>query len=619
MSLAPHRAVTDPRVRTITVMAPTQEFKTELLLNAAGYYAHQDPSPVLFIQPTDKLAESFSKDRLQPMLEESEELAAISPDPKSRSSDSTLTRKAFDTGAVIDLVGANSPTDLSSRPKRVILADEVDKYPPSAGKEGDPLSLAEERQSSFWNAKSIRTCSPTNKGFSVIGREYEMSDQRKLFIRCPECGTAQHVTFDQVKWDKDEDGKHLPDTAGIACRGCGVILTEQQRREAVTAVQHEADLGYRQTKPFHCCGDDHRPLDWLGDEHWSPTGEVKCPKCGREPVPIDHAGFNPSKLYSLTQSLAQLVRKFLKQKANPQTLKVFTNTQLAEEWEEGAVGLEADDLMRRREAYGEDDIPSGVLLLTAGVDVQDNRLEVDVVGWGKGQESWGIKHTVLHGDPAKPAVWLSLDALLLRQYHRADGRILRIQAACIDSGGHHPQAVYEFSADRWGRRVFAIKGDGGPGRPVWPKTASRSKTNYALFIVGSNAASDEVYSALRTKRPGANYCHFSADYTDTYFRQLLAEKVVRRRVGGKDVRAYECPKGTRNEAHDLRRYALAALKSVGVILPPADEPEEDAPAPDEAASPTPERESPPARATETPPRKRKKRRRGHNTSGESWL
>ena len=629
MALGPTRAVTDPRVRTLTVMAPTQEFKSELILNAAGYFAHQDPSPILLIQPTDKLAESFSKDRLQPMLEVSPALAEISPDPKSRSSDSTLTRKAFTTGSVIDLVGANSPTDLSSRPKRIVLADEIDKYPPSAGTEGDPLALGEERQSTFWNAKSIRACSPTRRGFSRIGREYEMSDQRRLYVRCPHCQDAQVMTFDRVRWDKDEHGNHLAETAGYCCRSCGVIWSEKDRRDAVQAIAHEADFGYRQTRPFRCCKADHKPLDWIGDEHWTPTGEVKCPTCQRLPISVEHYGANPSKLYSLTQSLAKTVAKFLKSKDDPLLLQPFTNTQLAELWEEGGVAIDPDSLLARREPYGVDDFPIGVMLLTAAVDTQDNRLEVDVVGWGAGRESWGIKHTVLFGDPAQQAVWLALEQLLLRTYTRADGRPMRIQSCLIDSGGHHTERVYEFCKPRYGRRVYAIKGDGGPGKPVWPKRASKSKTRHVLFIVGTNAATDQVYSDLRVKQPGAGYCHFAADYDAPYFAQLLAEKAVRRRIGGQDVRAYECPKGVRNEAHDLRRYALAALLAVNVQLPAgvAAEPiptDGQAPQPGPAepkTEPTPL--APPPTATPLDPAparpKRRRRSRGFNSSGDSWL
>ena len=614
MALGPAHAVTDPRIRTISVMAPTQEFKTELVLNAAGYFVDQDPSPVLVVLPTVNLAESFSKDRLEPLVDETPSLAAIAPAKKSRSSDRTLDRILFETGAVIDLVGANSPTDLSSRPKRIILADEIDKFPASAGKEGDPLALAEERQSSFWNAKSIRTCSPTMRGFSRIGREYEMSDQRKLFVRCPHCDEAQPLTFDRVRWDKDENGQHRPETAGVVCRGCGVVWSERERRAAIQAIAGEPDLGWRQTKPFRCCAQDHKPLGWTGDGHWSEHGEAHCPTCGKPGVPVRHAGFNVSKLYSLTQSLEATVRKFLSSKDDLSLLQVFTNTQLAELWEESGVSVDPDSLLARREPYGADDIPAGAMVLTAGVDVQDDRLECEVVGWGAGRESWGVAYHVLHGDPSQDRVWHELDQVLLRNYRRADGAQMRIQSAAIDSGGHHTERVYQFTKPRFGRRVYAIKGDGGPAKPIWPKRASKSKTRQLLFMVGTNAASDQIYGDLRVKKPGAGFCHFAADYDEAWFNQLLAERLVRKRVNGQDVRVYECPKGTRNEAHDCRRYASAALHSLPRQLPPAS-----APAPDSAEE-MPEHEVEPERAPPPPaPRKKKRRRRGLNQTGESWI
>jgi len=548
-------------------MAPTQEFKTELILNAAAYFVHQDPAPVLMMLPTDKLAESFSKDRLEPLIYETPLLEEIAPPRKSRSPDATLLRKAFETGAVIDLVGANSPTDLSSRPKRVVLADEVDKYPASAGKEGDPLLLAEKRQSTFWNRKSIRTCSPTVKGFSRIGREYAESDQRKLFVHCPHCGEGQTLTWDQVHWEKDEDGTHRPETAAVSCKCCGALWSERERRDAVRAVAQARDFGWRQTKPFKCCGEDHRPATWTGDDGWDEEGRVQCPRCGSKPHGVEHAGFNVSKIYSVTQRLDEMVTEFLRAKADPHLLQVWVNTQLAEEWEEGGAPTDDAALMRRREAYARGDLPAGVIVLTAGVDVQDDRLEYEIVGWGAGRESWGVEYGRLYGDPASAELWAGLDRALLSEFRRADGLPLRLASACVDSGGHHAQAVFEFTAERWSRRVYAIKGDGGAGKPVWPRTPSKSKTGYTLFIVGANAATDQVYSYLKVEEPGPGYSHFPADYDEVYFKQLVSERPVTRRANGVERRVYEKPPGVRNEALDCRKYALAALMSLGPVLP----------------------------------------------------
>ncbi|MFW6299485.1 MAG: terminase gpA endonuclease subunit, partial [Oceanicaulis sp.] len=208
-------------------------------------------------------------------------------------------------------------------------------------------------------------------------------------------------------------------------------------------------------------------------------------------------------------------------------------------------------------------------------------------------------------------------------YRREDGKIMRIQAAAVDSGGHHTEQVYKFTAARFRRRVFAIKGDGGPGKPIWPKRASKSRTNHTLFMVGTNAASDQIYADLRVKAPGAGFCHFSAEYDAPWFAQLLAEKLITKRVNGQNVRAYECPKGVRNEGHDCRRYALAALQSIGARLPagaPAAAPEADGALPkDGTAQALKERLTEQAAPAPAPKRKKKRRRRGFNTTGEPWL
>ena len=213
----PMAAVLRHDTHTVTVMAGTQIIKTEFLINAASYYIAQGPSAILFVQPTQSAAENFSKERFAPTVAATPQLRNIVETPKSRDSENTITHKDYPGGS-LDFVGANSPTDLSSRPKRIILCDEIDKYPISAGTEGDPLKLAEERASTYkalGRAKFVRTCSPTIKGMSRIGREYAVSDQRKLFVACPHCGYEQTLSWANVRWDRDEANNHLPQTAAI--------------------------------------------------------------------------------------------------------------------------------------------------------------------------------------------------------------------------------------------------------------------------------------------------------------------------------------------------------------------------------------------------------------------
>ena len=234
----PMAAVLRHDTHTVTVMAGTQIIKTEFLINAASYYIAQDPSAILFVQPTQSAAENFSKERFAPTVAATPQLRNIVETPKSRDSENTITHKDYPGGS-LDFVGANSPTDLSSRPKRIILCDEIDKYPISAGTEGDPLKLAEERASTYkalGRAKFVRTCSPTIKGMSRIGREYAVSDQRKLYVACPHCGYEQTLSWANVRWDRDEAGQHLPDTAAIACGDMRAYLADRSPRAPSSVV-----------------------------------------------------------------------------------------------------------------------------------------------------------------------------------------------------------------------------------------------------------------------------------------------------------------------------------------------------------------------------------------------
>jgi phage terminase large subunit GpA-like protein len=236
-------AVVEPDTHTVTVMASTQTVKSELLLNCAGYFIEADPSAILFVQPTQGAVESFSKERFSPMIASTPCLKALVATPASRLSDATITHRSF-LGGAIDFVGANAPTDLASRPKRVCLLDEIDKYPASAGNEGDPLALAQERLSTYKNigrSKCVRTCSPTDKSTSRIAREYGFSDMRKLYVECPHCNYAQTLKWKNVDF-KSASG-HAPETAGMVCEECGVKWSERERREALAALEFAPAYG----------------------------------------------------------------------------------------------------------------------------------------------------------------------------------------------------------------------------------------------------------------------------------------------------------------------------------------------------------------------------------------
>ncbi|MBX9757222.1 MAG: phage terminase large subunit family protein [Beijerinckiaceae bacterium] len=518
-------ALSETGVERIVLMTSAQVGKTEVLNNVLGFHIHQDPAPILVLQPTLEMAETWSKDRLAPMLRDTPALSGLVADPRSRDSGNTITHKRFN-GGHLTAVGANSAAGLASRPIRIVLADEVDRYPPSAGTEGDPLSLAVKRTTTFWNRRIVMCSTPTVKGFSRIEAEWERSDQRRYFVSCPHCAHEQHLVWANVRWP---EGK--PEEACYHCEDCGAGWTDAERRAAI------------------------RWGKWIAT---APGARI--------------VGFHLNELYSPWSTCADVALAFLVAKRSPQTLKTWINTSLGETWEEDAERLDSHSIMARREEW-DDLVPDGVLVVTCGVDVQDDRLEVERVGWGADEESWSIEHRILYGDPSSPDLWAQLDEYLLTKSIRKDGTELFVAAACVDSGGHHTQAVYRFVKDRFRRRVYAIKGVGGPGKPVWPKRASKNnKQRVNLFLVGVDAAKDAVYARLHIDDPGPGYCHFPKKDPGgrardvAYFEQLTAEVVQTKysKKTGFPERVYVLPGGKRNEALDLRVYAYAALLALNV-------------------------------------------------------
>lgn len=508
-------AVSDPSIHTVVVMSSAQVGKSESLLNVIGYHAAQDPAPILLLQPTLEMGEAFSKDRLAPMVRDTPALKGKIKDARARDSGNTLLHKTFP-GGHVTIAGANSPASLASRPIRIVLADEVDRYPLSAGTEGDPVSLARKRSTTFWNRKTVLTSTPTVKGISRIEAEWELSDKRRYHVTCEDCGHQQTLAWGNVKWPEGR-----PRDAFYACVECGSAWDDAARWRTL------------------------RGGEWIAT---APFNGV--------------AGFHLSEICSPWVRLGDMAQGFLDAKRSPETLKTWVNTSLGETWEEDSEKVDGHALSSRVEDWQK--CPDDVLVVTCGVDVQNDRLEVERVGWAEDEESWSLDHKVIYGDPAAPEIWAELDAYLHLTSERADGTELPVHAACIDSGGHHTQAVYRFTKDRVRRRIHAIKGVGGPGRPVWPRYASKvSKGKINLFLVGVDAAKDAVYARLKIRSPGPGYCHFPKR-EPKYFEQLTSEVVQTKYVKGFPTRVYVLPGGMRNEALDCRVYAYAALQSLNV-------------------------------------------------------
>jgi len=471
-------ACSDPAVREVVFMCAAQLGKSECLNNTIGYYMDYDPCPILLMQPTLDLAMAYSKDRITAgLLKSTPSLRDKVKDSKVKDSGNTHLHKVFPGGA-LSLVGSNSPSSLASRPIRVVLCDEVDRYSVSAGEEGDPISLAKRRTATFWNRKIILVSTPTSKGASRIETAYEESDQRRYFVPCHDCETEQTLKWSQVHWD-NEDHR----SARYICEHCGSIWTDSDRNKAVSRGRWVA------TRPF-----------------------------------IGVAGFHLNALYSPWAVLADAVEEFLAARKDPMRLKTFVNTFLGETWEERGDQVDDYAISKRKESYPA--MPEEVVLLTAGVDVQDDRLEVEIVGWGAGEESWQIDYHIIYGDPSAPRLWAQLDEILLKTYDHPTGEDMIIRATCVDSGGHHTRAVYNYAKTRAGHRVFAIKGVGGEGKPIIGRASRNNVGKVPLYAVGVDTAKELHYSRLRIEEPGPGYCHFQAKRDDEYFRQLTAEKMV---------------------------------------------------------------------------------------------
>ena len=522
-------AIGDPHTRKVVVMSAAQIGKTAMLMNMLGYFMHYAPAPILVMQPTLEMGQTFSKDFLAPMLRDTPVLRNL-VDTKSRYAGNTILKKNFP-GGHVTIIGANSPASLASRPIKVLLADEVDRYPASAGTEGDPLLLGQKRQTTFWDKKTVVVSTPGNKGVSRIAEEFEESTQEEWNVPCPRCGYHQPLVWANLLFDKTAPGLRIR----YRCEKCEGESSEHQ---------------------------------------WKAMG--KYGKFVAANPGAEARGFHLNTLASTFCGWDEVVQKFLSahealETGNPEEMKTWVNTELGEPWEEPGKQLEDTELYNRRELY-EAEVPDDVLVLTAGVDVQDDRFEVEVVGWGVGKESWGIRYQKIFGDLLKEQVWDDLDHFLLTSFYKKDGTALQIISTCMDSGGHHVDQVYRFTKERFSRRVFAIKGKGGAEVPFIRNPTTNNRVGTPLFILGVDAGKTLLYQRLRHPKEGPNYCHFpsneEAGYDELYFKGLTSEKQVIRFRKGRSVITWEIKDGKykRNEPLDLRNYATAALEIANPVL-----------------------------------------------------
>ena len=507
---------------------------TECGNNWMGYIIHQAPGPMMAVQPTVEMAKRNSKQRIDPLIEESEVLRKLVRDPRSRDSGNTVLSKDFP-GGVLVMTGANSAVGLRSMAARYLFLDEVDAYPGDVEGEGDPITLAMARTRTFARRKVFLVSTPKITGMSRIESAYEESDQRKYWVPCPTCREFQILKFAQLRWPKGD-----PQSAVYVCEHCGQEIRNHQKQSMLARGEWRAGT----------------------------KGDGKT------------AGFHISSLYSPVGwfSWGDAAKQFEQAQKNPALLQVFVNTVLGETWTLLGEAPEWQKLYDRREDYKVGLVPRGGLFLTAGADVQKDRIEVEIAAWGRGKESWSVDYRVFEGDTSRAAVWEKLTGLLNESFTTESGLELPIMQLAVDSGFATIE-VYQW-ARRQGGRVLVIKGDSrtpsliGSASPVEVgPMGAKLKRGVRVWPVNSGMAKEELYRWLRQDRPTdedvakgipfpSGYCHFPR-YSEEYFKQITAEQLVTKIVKG--YRRHEWQKmRERNEALDCRVYARAAAGRVGI-------------------------------------------------------
>lgn len=522
-----------PAKRVVAKVA-SQLFKTQVGINWLSASIHQAPGNMLTLLPSLGLAKRVSG-RIGKTIDAVPVLRERVAAPRSRDSKNTIDTKEFD-GGTLYITTAGSAANLSEIPARYVYGDEIDRWEVSVDQEGDPIELAETRTSTFGrNAKIYYTSSPTIEGASRIDDLFQVSDQRHYYVPCPHCGHMQTLDFERLRFDEEFK------KAQYLCAGedCGAFIDESAKEEMLARGEWRAHAtGDGETVGFTLNG-LYAPLGWVS---WASLGK-------------QHA-----------KAKAAL------DKGDPEPMQVFYNTRLALCWDNAQERTRPDELKERAENYRLRTVPAGVLILTAAVDVQHNRLELMIQGWGEGLERWVLDYQAIYGDPATSEPWTALDDILKTPLRHANGRNMEILAVAIDSGGHHTHEVYQFCRLRKHRHVLAVKGASKPNRPVLAARPSKvdvqwhgtmDKEGAELWMVGTDTAKDWLHN--RWKIPtGPGGVHFSHDLPADFYAQLVAERKLVRYVKGHKRTEWVKAKADRNEALDLSVYNLGCAYYLGL-------------------------------------------------------
>ncbi len=536
-------AFTDPKIRHIVFVAASQVGKTEVINNIIGYIIDQNPGSILFVHPTTIDAREFSKLRIAPMIRDSPAVRRRISAPKSRDSGNTLLQKTYP-GGILTLCGSNEAHALASKPIRYVFGDERDRWAQSAGTEGDPWELAMARQTTFYNAKAVEVSTPTIRGSSNIAKSFAKGTMERWKSQCPHCGEFHEIQWKDIRYKAEETVVNHERTYTVhdvfwICPGCGCVSEEATMKK--------------------------QPAKWVAENPAAYANGVR--------------SFWLNAFVSPWASWESICLKYQNALGDTGKMQVVYNTCFGQLWEDRGDTQDPDTLLGRREVY-EAELPEGVLVLTAGVDTQDDRMEYEIVGHGHFGETWGIEKGIIMGRPDDPATWDSLDMMVFDRVLRfKDGLGLKVSMSFVDEGGHFTEWVRQFCRNRVGKKVFCIKGFPGADRPFTspPKKQKIIIKNRYLgtvwqYQLGVDSGKQIIMDNLKVQVPGPKYCHFPLrdDYGAMYFHGLLSEHLVpegkvRQRWVWTKIQGHE-----RNEPLDCRNYALAAFKVLPVDLDAVD-------------------------------------------------
>lgn len=516
----------------VVFMKGSQIGATECGNNWIGYVIHLAPGPMLVVQPTETMAKRNSKQRIGPLIDDSPVLRTLVRQPRERDSGNTILAKEF-LGGILILAGANSAKQLRSMAARYLFLDEVDAYPPNVDREGEPCDLAIARTSNFRRKKIFIASTPTIAGRSRIVTFFEQSDQNYYYVPCPRCGRKIPLLPEQLEWSHTKSHQ-----AAYVCQECEGEIFDHEKTEMLSEGEWRASAaGDGVTRGFHLSS-YYSPVGWL--------------------------------------SWTQIMRMKAKATPSPEKLQAFYNTILGLPWADQGEVPDVDRLYERRESYSIGEIPEGGLVLTAGADVQMNRIEVEIVAWGRQRISWSVDYRVLEGNTNQPQVWEELTKLMDEEFPTAYGGTLRIHKLAVDSG-FNTMRVYEWARSMMAQRVMAVKGEahnhigafvGAPSLIEVGPGGRMIRGGVRLWPVNTSIGKEELYRSLRLAAPDlsageewpAGYCHFPA-YSKEFFEQLCAEQLITRTLAGRTTSHWE-KRRDRNEALDARIYARAAAATL---------------------------------------------------------